>query len=77
MDHALAFDKFRRAYRKYDAMEQNKAILQEKASIGQKLGREVNGAREKVNMLKKKLEALKRENAVNNIVEGVEREDPE
>lgn len=39
MDHAMAFDQFRRAYRKYEAMENNKAILNKKMGIGKELGR--------------------------------------
>lgn len=34
MDHAMAFDQFRRAYRKYEAMEQNKVILGKKMASG-------------------------------------------
>lgn len=39
MDHAMAFDQFRRAYRKYEAMENNKAILNKKMAVGKELGR--------------------------------------
>lgn len=55
MDHAMAFDQFRRAYRKYEAMESNKATLSKKMALGKELGREVNEVREKVNRLKVKL----------------------
>lgn len=74
MDHAMAFDQFRRAYRKYEAMENNKVILSKKMAMGKELGREVNEVREKVNRLKTRLEELKRVNAVNSIVDGVEKE---
>ena len=74
MDHAMAFDQFRRAYRKYEAMENNKVILSKKMAMGKELGREVNEVREKVNRLKTRLEELKRVNVVNSIVDGVEKE---
>ena len=46
-------------------------------TLGKELGREVNEIREKVNKLKIRLEQLKKENAVNSIVDGVEKEDAE
>ena len=56
-------------------MENNKVTLSKKMALGKQLGRQVNEVREKVNRLKVRLQQLKRQNAVNSIVDGVEKED--
>lgn len=58
-------------------MEKNMGLLQDKMSKGKELGKVMNEIRGKIQGAKERLENIKRENAVNSLVEGKEREDPE
>ena len=51
-------------------MEKNMVLLQEKMSKGKELGKIMNDIRSKIQVNKTKMENLKRENAVNNLIEG-------
>ena len=41
-DRAKAFEKFRKSYRKNEAMEDNRNLLKEKYARGKQLGQKVN-----------------------------------
>jgi hypothetical protein len=44
-DRAKAFETFRKAYRKNEAMEENRSLLKEKYARGKALGQSVNDIR--------------------------------
>ena len=44
-DRAQAFEKFRKSYRKNEAMEDNRNLLKDKYARGKHLGQEVNQSR--------------------------------
>lgn len=44
-DRAKAFEKFRKSYRKNEAMEDNRNLLKEKYARGKNLGADVNNSR--------------------------------
>lgn len=52
LDHARAFQQFRKAYRKHEAMQKNRSIINEKKTEGKKIGMIVNDTRTQINNLK-------------------------
>lgn len=47
-DRAKAFEKFRKSYRKNEAMEDNRNLLKDKYARGKYLGQEVNTSRQMI-----------------------------
>ena len=54
-------------------MEKNVALLGQKMAKGKQLGKVMNEIRNKIQQKKERLQNIKRENAVNSLVEGKER----
>ena len=76
LDQAQAFEQFRRSYRRHQAMQKNMTLLQQKMSKGKELGKVMNEIRSKIQSNKQRLQNIKRQNAVNNLIEGKEKQDP-
>ena len=78
-DRNQAFEHFRKSYRKNEAIEENKAILKEKYASAKAMAAKVNAARQQINFLKSTIEQLRKERAMQGVVEGegVQEEDPE
>ena len=47
-DRTKAFEKFRKSYRKNEAMEDNRSLLKDKYARGKQLGSDVNVSRSKI-----------------------------
>lgn len=77
LDQARAFEAFRVSSRRYEALQKNADVLKQKMKTGKEIAMTVHQSREKVARLKDRLEQLQRENAVKNLVDGLERDDPE
>ena len=68
-DRAKAWEKFRKSYRKNEAMNENRELLKEKFSLGKRLGVEVNETRTVIKSLTNKIEQIRRENAQRGLVD--------
>eukprot|EP00357_Protocruzia_adherens_P011077 CAMPEP_0115005330 /NCGR_PEP_ID=MMETSP0216-20121206/19789_1 /TAXON_ID=223996 /ORGANISM="Protocruzia adherens, Strain Boccale" /LENGTH=806 /DNA_ID=CAMNT_0002371599 /DNA_START=155 /DNA_END=2575 /DNA_ORIENTATION=- len=63
-----AFEIFRKSYRKNEAMEDNKLLLQQKITEAKTIANRVNESRERLNSLKNKIERLRKEMAIQGMV---------
>jgi kinesin family protein 6/9 len=68
MDRASCFEIFRKSYRKNEALEENKELLKEKFAKGKELGPLINNARNACNRIKNQIEELRKEAAVQGLV---------
>ncbi|CAG9334654.1 unnamed protein product [Blepharisma stoltei] len=68
-DRNKAFDIFRKSYRKNEAMEENKALLKEKIQRAKDLTVIINGARGRIESIKNEIEQLRKENALQGLVD--------
>ena len=68
-DRSRAFEVFRRSYRKNEAMDENKLILKEKYNRAKALTLIINNARSRVEAIKNEIEELRRENALQGLVD--------
>lgn len=68
-DRNKAFDIFRRSYRKNEAMNENKQIYKEKVETAKGLTVTINNARQKIQALTNEIEMLRKENAVQGLVD--------
>lgn len=59
-DRAKAFEKFRKSYRKNEAMEDNRNLLKEKYARGKQLGQEVNSSRQNIKKLSGQIEEIRK-----------------
>lgn len=69
-DRNKAFDIFRRSYRKNEAMNENKLIYKEKVETAKGLTVTINNARQKIQNLTNEIEMLRKENAIQGLVDG-------
>ena len=68
-DRSKAFEVFRRSYRKNEAMDENKLILKEKINRAKALTQDINNARNRIEAIKNEIEELRRENALQGLVD--------
>lgn len=68
-DRSKAFEIFRRSYRKNEAMDENKTILKEKIARAKALTESINAARGRIESNKNKIEELRKENALQGLVD--------
>ena len=68
-DRAKGFEKFRKSYRKNEAMEDNRNLLKEKYARGKYLGQEVNQARTKIKQYSSQIEEIRKQNAMRGMVD--------
>ena len=59
-DRAKGFEKFRKSYRKNEAMEDNRNLLKEKYARGKYLGQEVNNSRGKIKKYSSQIEEIRK-----------------
>ena len=71
-DPKLAFEWFKERYPGNEAIEENKALLKAKYAEAKATGEKVNKARSSINYLKTTIEQLRRERAMERVVEGEE-----
>ena len=71
-DPKLAFEWFKQRYPGHAAVEENKALLKAKYAEAKAMGEKVNKARSSINYLKTTIEQLRRERAMERVVEGEE-----
>lgn len=76
-DAQQSFEYFKGLYPSTGATEDNKAILREKYTEAKTLGEAVNKARGKINYLKNTIEQLRREKAIEGLLEKEEKEGSE
>jgi len=69
VDKTKAFDKFRKSYRKSQALEENKSILKEKMNEGKNTGRDAKEIKDEMRSLTSKIEELRREKAMRGMVD--------
>ena len=70
VDKAKAFEKFRKSYRKNQAMEENKQILKEKMVEGKNTGIDAKNVKDRMKIITSKIEELRREKAMKGMVDG-------
>ena len=58
VDRTRAFDMFRKAYRKNEAMEENRTLLKEKYAMGKTLGMGVNETRNLIKAFTNKVKSF-------------------
>ena len=63
-DRLKAFEVFRKSYRKYEAMQDNRVLLKQKMDKGRALGPELAKCRQQKNTVQAKLEQIRREYAM-------------
>jgi kinesin family protein 6/9 len=68
-DRAKGFEKFRKSYRKNEAMEDNRNLLKEKYARGKFLGQDVNAARTKIKQYSSQIEEIRKQNAMRGMVD--------
>lgn len=68
LNHTVAFEQFRKAYRKQEVIQQNEQIMKHKMEQGKELGKTVNKTREDINRLKVRLESLREQMVVQSLV---------
>jgi kinesin family protein 6/9 len=71
-DRNQAFESFRKSYRRHEAIEENKTILKDKYAQAKGVAAAVNCSRNAINSLKGKIEQLRRERALQGLVEKEE-----
>lgn len=59
-DRAKAFEKFRKSYRKNEAMEDNRNLLKEKYARGKQLGQDVNQTRTDIKRFSSQIEEIRK-----------------
>jgi kinesin family protein 6/9 len=59
-DRAIAFEKFRKSYRKNEAMEDNRNLLKEKYARGKHLGQDVNISRNSIKKYSGQIEEIRK-----------------
>ena len=69
-DRNKAFEVFRKSYRKNEAQMENKALLKDKIAQARQLSEQISGARERITRIANEIEQLRRENAVQGLVDG-------
>lgn len=69
VDKARAFEKFRKSYRKNQAMEENKSILKTKMIEGKNTGVEAKEIKDEMRVLTSKIEEIRREKAMRGMVD--------
>lgn len=79
MDRQMALEMFRKSYRKNEAMEESKLLLKQKIDKCKALGQQVNDARDKINQFKNRIEMLRKEKALQGLLNNQNEEsgDPE
>lgn len=68
-DRAKAFEKFRKSYRKNEAMEDNRNLLKDKYARGKYLGQEVNTSRQMIKQLSSQIEEIRKQNAMRGLID--------
>ena len=68
-DRAKAFEKFRKSYRKNEAMEDNRNLLKEKYARGKHLGQEVNVSRQNIKTYSGQIEEIRKQNAMRGLID--------
>lgn len=68
-DRNKAFEIFRKSYRKNEAMEDNKLLLKDKIQRAKDLTQIINNSRKSIEDIKNRIEALRRENAVQGLLD--------
>lgn len=68
-DRAKAFEKFRKSYRKNEAMEDNRNLLKEKYARGKELGQEVNKSRGLIKQYSSQIEEIRKQNAMRGMID--------
>lgn len=68
-DRAKGFERFRKSYRKNEAMEDNRNLLKEKYGRGKFLGQEVNNARTNIKRLSSQIEEIRKQNAMRGLAD--------
>ena len=68
-DRAKGFEKFRKSYRKNEAMEDNRTLLKEKYARGKYLGQEVNVSRGGIKKLSGQIEEIRKQNAMRGLID--------
>ena len=69
-DRTKAFEKFRKSYRKNEAMEENKSLLKEKMVEGKRMGQEGKAVKDKIHRLTNKIEEIRKEKAMRGLVDA-------
>ena len=69
-DRAKAFEKFRKSYRKNEAMEDNRVLLKEKYSRGKHLGQQVNESRTLIKKYSSQIEEIRKQNAMRGLIDA-------
>ena len=68
-DRAKGFEKFRKSYRKNEAMEDNRNLLKDKYKRGKELGQEVNQSRNLIKKYSSQIEEIRKQNAMRGLVD--------
>lgn len=68
-DRAMAFEKFRKSYRKNEAMEDNRNLLKEKYARGKELGADVNASRQSIKRYSGQIEEIRKQNAMRGLID--------
>ena len=68
-DRAKGFEKFRKSYRKNEAMEDNRTLLKEKYARGKQLGQEVNNSRSLIKKYSSQIEEIRKQNAMRGLID--------
>lgn len=68
-DRTKGFEKFRKSYRKNEAMEDNRNLLKDKYKRGKELGQEVNTSRNQIKKLSSQIEEIRKQNAMRGMVD--------
>jgi len=69
-DRAKAFEKFRKSYRKNEAMEDNRNLLKDKYARGKNLGAEVNNSRSLIKKYSSQIEEIRKQNAMRGLIDA-------
>lgn len=69
VDKTKAFDKFRKSYRKNEAMEENKLILKEKMKEGKETGLHLKELKDEMKHMTAKIEDIRREKVMSGLVD--------
>lgn len=68
-DRAKGFEKFRKSYRKNEAMEDNRNLLKDKYKRGKELGQAVNTSRNLIKKYSSQIEEIRKQNAMRGLVD--------
>ena len=69
-DRAKSFEKFRKSYRKNEAMEDNRLLLKEKYGRGKQLGQSVNESRTMIKKFSGQIEEIRKQNAMRGLIDA-------